>query len=164
MSKNRFSPPLSALRFVAIIGVVSVATSTIASEIIAPGHMTPGLWEFKSKMVLPNMSPEVQERINAQTAAPMQRCIKPEDTDISKIQSGMGRGARAQQCEKPVMTREGNAIKWTTKCPNGESVATLTPMGKDQFTMNVINTSERGTMTVDITGKKVSDTCPAPKQ
>lgn len=123
-------------------------------------QMPSGLWQITVKMEMPGMPPEMAAKMGNRV---MTHCVKPgEARKWSEQKNQPDRGP--QKCETIDKKVDGNQISWKLKCENGTTGdGTVTHNGKDAYTMvNNIN-SPRGSVKMEMAGKKIADTCEAGK-
>jgi hypothetical protein len=125
-------------------------------------EMPPGLWQITSKMDIPGMPPEMAAKMaNGMTVT---QCIQPGGAKWNEQRTPMmprGEG----KCDPVQPKIDGNTVTWSMKCADGTSGdGKLTHNGKDAYKMKMNFNSPRGSMTMNMEGKKIADNCEkAPK-
>lgn len=120
-------------------------------------EMPPGLWQITSKMDMPGMPPEMAAKMaNGMTVT---QCIKPGEAKWNEQRTPMmprGEG----KCDPVQPTVDGNVVTWSMKCADGMTGdGKLTHNGKDAYKMKMNVNSPRGSMVMNMEGKKIADTC-----
>ncbi len=119
-------------------------------------EMPAGLWQITTKMDMPGMPPEMAAKMaNGMT---MTQCIKPGERKWDEQRAPSQRGE--QKCDKVDPKISGNTVTWKLSCADGTTAdGTLTHNGKDAYTMKMNMNSPRGSMTMNMEGKKLADAC-----
>ena len=120
-------------------------------------EMPPGLWQITSKMEMPGMPPEMAAKMaNGMTVT---QCFKPGEAKWNEQRTPMmprGEG----KCDPVQPKVDGNTVTWSMKCADGTTGdGKLTHNGKDTYKMKMNVNSPRGSMTMNMEGKKIADTC-----
>ena len=139
--------------------LLGVAVSVLGLNALAADmkEMPPGLWQITSKMDMPGMPPEMAAKMaNGMTVT---RCIKPGEATWNEQRTPMmprGEG----KCDPVLPKVDGNTVTWSLKCVDGTTGdGKLTHNGKDEYKMKMSVNSPRGSMTMNMEGKKIADIC-----
>jgi hypothetical protein len=120
-------------------------------------EMPPGLWRITSKIDMLGMPPEIAAKMaNGMTAT---RCVKPGEVKWNEQRTPMmprGEG----ECDPVQPKVDGSTVTWSLKCVDGTTGdGKLTHNGKDEYKMKMNVSSPRGSMTMNMEGRKIADTC-----
>jgi hypothetical protein len=119
-------------------------------------EMPAGLWEITTKMDIPGLPPEMAAKMGNRV---MTQCIKPGERKWADTRAP-GPGGGQRQCDPVEPKFDGNKITWEVKCADGTNgTGTVTHNGKDSYSMVMEMNSQRGSMKVNMEGKKIADTC-----
>ncbi len=143
--------PLLLLMFFAVSVTGLRATAADMRE------MPPGLWQITGKIDMPGMAPELAARMaNGMTVT---KCVKPGEAKWNEQSTPlMPRGEG--KCDPVQPKIDGNTVTWSLKCVDGTTGdGKLTHNGKDEYKMKMNVNSPRGSMTMNMEGKKIADTC-----
>jgi hypothetical protein len=129
-----------------------LALLAAASVCQAATPMRPGLWEITAKMQgegMPGGMPPMTSRT----------CITAKDLDAMDKGRTPGANKGAEQCEPVNYKQEGNKATWALSCEgrNPMTGSGSIVYGDDTFTQKMVMKSDRGTMTMESTGKRVGD-------
>ena len=119
-------------------------------------EMPSGLWQITTKMEMPGMPPEMAAKMSGRV---MTHCVKPDEKRKWTEQKNQAeRGP--QKCEMTDRKVDGNVVTWKMKCDNGAITdGTVTLNGKNAYTMVMNMHSQRGSMKMEMAGKKIADSC-----
>jgi len=119
----------------------------------APGAdpvMRPGLWEITAKMQgegagLPPMTSRT--------------CITAKDIEAMSRGRTPGANPGAENCEPVNYRKEGNKATWALSCKGGKPMTGTgsVEVGADTFVQRMVMKSDRGTTTVESSGKRVGE-------
>jgi hypothetical protein len=140
------------------LGFGLVATFGLATDVAAADlkEMPPGLWQITTKMDMPGMPPEMAAKMAG--GMTMTQCIKPGERKWDEQRAPSQRGE--SKCDKVDPKIDGNTVSWKLNCADGTTAdGTLTHNGKDAYKMKMNMNSPRGSMTMNMEGKKIADTC-----
>jgi hypothetical protein len=133
------------LRFSAALALLAAASAGHAAATIRPG-----MWEITARM-----------QGEGATMPPMtsRTCIT--EKDIESMHRGRTPGANkgAEECEPVNYRRDGDKTTWTLSC-KGRTPMTGTgsiEVGDDRFVQKMVMNGDRGTMTMESTGKRVGE-------
>jgi hypothetical protein len=143
-------------RLKAALGAAVMLLCTFSVHAADLKEMPAGLWQINTKMDVPGMPPEMAAKMaNGMT---MTHCVKPGERKWDDQRAPNQRGE--QKCDKVDPKVSGNTVTWKLKCADGTTAdGTLTHNGKDAYSMKMNMNSPRGSMTMNMEGKKIADTC-----
>jgi hypothetical protein len=136
-----------------VLGVSLMGLSAAAADM---KEMPAGLWQITSKMDMPGMPPEMAAKMaNGMTAT---QCVKPGEMKWNEQRTPVM--PRGEKCDPVQPKVDGNTVTWSFKCVDGTAGdGKLTHNGKDAYKMKMNVNSPRGSMTMNMEGKKIADTC-----
>ena len=133
-----------------LVVALAAATAAAASVCHAAAAMRPGMWEITAKMRGEGAGiPPITSRT----------CITAKDVEAMNRGQTPGANKGAENCEPVNYKEEGNKATWTLSC-KGRTPMTGTgsiEFGNDTFTQKMIVKSDRGTMTMESSGRRVGE-------
>jgi uncharacterized protein DUF3617 len=130
--------------------MVALALLAVVPVCHAATPLRAGLWEITARMQgegTPAGIPPIKSRT----------CITAKD--VEAMNRGRVANKGAENCEPVNYRQVGNKATWTLSC-KGSPPMTGTgsiEFGNDTFTQKMVMTSDRGTMTMESTGRRVGD-------
>jgi uncharacterized protein DUF3617 len=132
--------------------IVALALLAAASLSPAATPMRAGLWEITARMQGEGTPPGIPP-ITSRT------CITAKDVEAMNRGRTPGANKGAENCEPVNYRQEGNRATWALAC-KGRTPMTGTgsiEYGNDSFTQKMVMKSDRGTMTMESTGRRVGE-------
>ena len=132
--------------------MLALALVAAASACPAATPMRAGMWEITARMQgegTPAGIPPITSRT----------CITAKDVESMNRGRTPGANRGAENCEPANYKQEGNKATWTLDC-KGRDPMTGTgsiEFGNDTFTQKMLMKSDRGTMSMESTGRRVGE-------
>jgi hypothetical protein len=139
------------VQYLLVVSGVLVSLGAHAEMKDMPG----GLWEIRTKVDMPGMPPEIAAKMGNRLTT---KCIQPGERKWNEQPPPNGKGER--QCEQTEMKVSGNTSSWKMKCADGRTgEGTITHNNKDAYKMDMVMSTPRGSMKMQLEGKRIADSC-----
>jgi uncharacterized protein DUF3617 len=128
--------------------LIAAALAAGAGVCLAATPMRAGLWEITARM---------QDEGAGIPPITSRTCISAKDADA--MSRGRAANKGAENCEPVNYRQEGNRATWSLRCNSRTPMSGTGSIeyGNDTFTQKMVMNSDRGTMTMESTGRRVGD-------
>src|SRR5215831_18464134 len=134
---------------------VLVSFVVAASHVHAASPMRPGLWEMTGRMQMEGMKGDMPPFT-------IKHCVTPKDAEAAETGKLPGADKKGMEnCKVSDYKLSGNKASWNITCTGQHAMTGTGTMvfSGDTYTQKSVMKTQRGTMTLENTGKRLGD-CP----